>query len=67
MQAAKTDLMIASPAELISQISQYWELKAGDIIFTGAPVKVPEAHVGDVFEGGVSGVGKLKVEIVAPL
>lgn len=63
MQAASTDLMIASPAELIVQISQYWELKAGDIIFTGAPVNVPDAHVGDVFEGGVNGVGTLKVQI----
>ena len=66
-QSASTDLMLASPAELIVQISQYWELQPGDVIFTGAPVNVPEAHVGDVFEGGVNGVGKLKVEITAPL
>ena len=63
MQDSSTALMIASPAELIVLISRYWELKPGDIIFTGAPVNVPDAHVGDVFEGGVNGVGKLRVEI----
>ena len=32
-----------------------------------APVNVPEAQVGDRLEGGVNGVGTLKVEIAAAL
>lgn len=64
MQSASTSFMIASPAELIALISRYWEVRPGDIIFTGAPLNVPDAKVGDQFEGGVNGVGKLKVEIV---
>lgn len=63
-QSASTSLMIASPAELISIISRYWEVRAGDMIFTGAPVNVPECVVGDRFEGGVNGVGTIRVEIV---
>ena len=65
VQSASTSFMIASPAELIALISRYWEVRPGDLIFTGAPVNVPEAHVGDVFEGGVNGVGKLRVKIAA--
>lgn len=59
--------MIVPPAELIALISRYWEVRPGDIIFTGAPVNVPEAQVGDRLEGGVNGVGTLKVEIAAAL
>ncbi len=66
VQSASTSFMIASPAELIALISRYWEVRPGDLIFTGAPVNVPEAHAGDVFEGGVNGVGKLRVKIAAP-
>lgn len=65
VQSSSTALMCASPVELIVQISQYWELKPGDLIFTGAPIPLPDAHIGDVFEGGVNGVGKLRVEITA--
>lgn len=63
-QSAGTNLMILQPAELIAHLSRYWELRPGDLVFTGAPVNVPDAHVGDCFEGGVNGVGKLRVEIV---
>ncbi|HBN73908.1 MAG TPA: FAA hydrolase family protein [Sutterella sp.] len=65
MQDSSTDLMIASPAELLVQISRYWELQAGDIVFTGAPVNVPDAEIGDLFEGHVEGVGSVKVQIVS--
>lgn len=64
MQDSSTDFMIASPAELLVQISRYWELQAGDIVFTGAPVNVPDAGIGDLFEGFVEGVGSLKVQIL---
>ncbi len=66
-QSASTAFMIVPPAELIALISRYWEVRPGDVIFTGAPVNVPEAQVGDRLEGGVNGVGTLKVEIAAAL
>lgn len=65
MQDASTEFMIASPEELIAQLSCFWELRAGDVIFTGAPVNVPDARIGDVFEGSVEGIGSLKVQIVS--
>lgn len=66
-QSASTNFMIVQPAELIALISRYWEVRPGDLIFTGAPVNVPDAHVGDHFEGGVNGVGKIKVDILPEL
>lgn len=64
-QDASTEFMIASPEELIAQLSCFWELRAGDVIFTGAPVNVPDARIGDVFDGSVEGIGSLKVQIVS--
>ena len=50
--------------ETIEHLSQYFELAPGDLIFTGTPEGVAAVQRGDVLEGGVDGVGKLKVKIV---
>ncbi|MDO5532279.1 fumarylacetoacetate hydrolase family protein [Sutterella sp.] len=67
VQSASTSLMLANPIELIMLISRFWELRPGDVIFTGTPAGVPDCQVGDQFEGGVNGVGKLRVEVTAPV
>jgi fumarylpyruvate hydrolase len=51
-------------AEVIANLSQYVELAAGDLIFTGTPAGVSTIVRGDVIEGGVAGVGELKIKLV---
>ena len=61
-QEGTTAEMILSVPEMISYLSSLYELKAGDLIMTGTPVGVGTIHRGDVLEGGVQGVGVLKVK-----
>lgn len=46
-QNSTLDKMIWSIPEMISSISQYFQLKPGDIIMTGTPAGVNELKVGD--------------------
>lgn len=50
--------------EIIEQLSYYFELQPGDLIFTGTPEGVGPVVVGDVLQGGVEGLGELQVNIV---
>jgi fumarylpyruvate hydrolase len=58
--------MIWSVNETIEHLSRYFELQAGDLIFTGTPEGVAAVVPGDVLEGGVDGVGTLRVKIAPP-
>lgn len=49
---------------VIAQLSRLWELKAGDLVFTGTPEGVGPVVRGDRLEGWIEGVGSLAVEIV---
>jgi fumarylpyruvate hydrolase len=55
--------MIWKLPEIISTLSTLWELKAGDVVFTGTPEGVGPVVEGDVMEGGVEGVGTIKVRV----
>jgi fumarylpyruvate hydrolase len=50
--------------EMISYLSEYFELKPGDVIMTGTPAGVGPVARGDVMEGHVDGVGTLTVKVV---
>lgn len=56
--------MIWSVAEVIANLSTYFRLEPGDLIFTGTPEGVGPVVVGDLIEAGVDGVGQLSVRIV---
>ena len=58
--------MIWSVPEIIAELSTYFELKPGDLIFTGTPAGVGALLPGDRIRGGVDGVGTLEHGIVAP-
>ena len=55
--------VIWNVAETIEQLSQAWELQAGDLIFTGTPAGVGAVVSGDVMEGAIVGLGTLKVAV----
>lgn len=57
--------MIWKVAESISYLSGLFELKAGDLIFTGTPEGVGAVVPGDLMVGAVRGVGELRVKVVA--
>jgi fumarylpyruvate hydrolase len=62
-QDANTADMIWKPAEIIAALSGVWELKAGDLIFTGSPAGVSALSRGDVVICGVEGAAELRFTI----
>ncbi|MFT6093565.1 MAG: fumarylpyruvate hydrolase [Pseudohongiellaceae bacterium] len=63
-QDANTDDMIWDVPSIIAELSTYFELKAGDLIFTGTPSGVDAVSVGDCIRAGIDGVGELEVKIL---
>ncbi|HMB60215.1 MAG TPA: fumarylacetoacetate hydrolase family protein, partial [Xanthomonadales bacterium] len=52
-----------SVSEVIAELSTYFELQAGDLVFTGTPSGVGELKPRDVLEGGVEGLDTIKVRV----
>jgi fumarylpyruvate hydrolase len=50
--------------EMISYLSGLFELRPGDLIFSGTPAGVSAVKRGDVLQGGVDGVGEITVRVV---
>ncbi|MGS0741967.1 fumarylacetoacetate hydrolase family protein [Glaciimonas sp. GG7] len=63
-QQGDINQLIWNIAEIIEQLSSFYELRAGDLIFTGTPAGVAAVVRGDVLEGSVEGVGELRVRLV---
>lgn len=55
VQEGNSSLMIFPIDELISQISKYFTLKIGDLIYTGTPAGVGPVKIGDRLEGYLEG------------
>ena len=51
-------------AEVIANLSTFVRLAPGDLIFTGTPAGVSTVVRGDVLEGGVAGIGELRIRLV---
>jgi fumarylpyruvate hydrolase len=64
-QDANTSGMIWSVPEIIAALSQWWDLKAGDLIFTGSPEGVSALAPGDAIACGVEGLSELRFTIAA--
>jgi len=63
-QTGDLNQMIWKVPEMISYLSDYFELAAGDVIMTGTPAGVGPVVVGDVMQVYVEGVGELTVTVV---
>ena len=53
VQNGNTSLMLFSPEKIIAFVSQYFTLKAGDLIFTGTPEGVGKVSEGDILVGSL--------------
>lgn len=65
-QQADISMLIWSLPELISDLSCFYHLQAGDLIYTGTPEGVGALASGDRLEGHVEGVGVVSLEIGEP-
>jgi len=63
-QHSEIHKMIWNVSEVIAQLSQFYTLQPGDLIFTGTPEGVAAVVRGDVMEASIDGLGELKVEII---
>lgn len=64
-QRSHISQLIWNIAETIEHLSQAWELQPGDLIMTGTPEGVSAVQAGDLLEGGITGLGTLRVQIGA--
>lgn len=62
-QASDLQEMIWNVVDTISYLSGLFELKAGDLIFTGTPEGVGPVVAGDLMTGAIAGLGELKVQV----
>ena len=57
--------MVWSLPEIISHLSQYYHLQAGDLIMTGTPAGVGPVIAGDHLKGAISGLSDVELTIGA--
>jgi fumarylpyruvate hydrolase len=64
-QASDLSKLIWNIPELIADLSKFYHLQPGDLIFTGTPEGVGPVQSGDRIEGQIEGVGKITLDIGA--
>jgi fumarylpyruvate hydrolase len=57
-------MMIWKIPEMISHLSKYYTLQAGDLIMTGTPAGVGPVQKGDYLEASISKLSNLAVKVV---
>ena len=65
-QESDVSRMIWDVPQIIAALSRLYELRAGDLIFTGTPSGIGALKPGDVLEGGVEGLEVLRSTIAPP-
>jgi fumarylpyruvate hydrolase len=55
--------MIWNVSEILAELGTYFELKPGDIVFTGTPAGVGPVKRGDKLHGAIEGIGTLDVSV----
>ena len=65
-QRSDLDKLIWNVRELIADLSLFYHLEPGDLIFTGTPEGVGPVKPGDVLEGRIEGVGTIALTIAPP-
>jgi fumarylpyruvate hydrolase len=55
--------LIWSSAEIVANLSTFFELRPGDLIYTGTPEGVGKVERGQTMRGGIDGLGELSVRV----
>jgi len=56
--------LIWSVPQIVASLSAYFELRPGDLIFSGTPEGVGAVRQGQILRGGIEGLGELTVRVV---
>ena len=64
-QESDIDQMLLDVPAIIAALSRFYELRAGDLIYTGTPAGVGPLKPGDRIEGGIDGLETLRHSIAA--
>lgn len=62
-QRSDVDKLIWNLREIIADLSQFYHLQPGDLIYTGTPEGVGAVLPGDRIEGHVAGVGRIELNV----
>ncbi|OYY07467.1 MAG: hypothetical protein B7Y70_14705 [Rhizobiales bacterium 35-68-8] len=62
-QRGNLEQLIWNVPEIVANLSRQYELKPGDLIFTGTPAGVGPVGPGDRLEGRIEGIGNLTLTI----
>ncbi|MFM2085861.1 MAG: hypothetical protein RLZZ237_730 [Pseudomonadota bacterium] len=63
-QGSTTDMLIWNVAETIADLSKYFTLQPGDLIYSGTPAGVAAVQRGDELVGAIGGLTDLRVKVV---
>lgn len=64
-QSGRLDDMVWAPAEILAKARELWDIRAGDLVFTGTPDGVGPLQPGDRVEASIGGLEPL-VFMVTP-
>lgn len=64
-QKSGLDKLIWNIRELIADLSNFYHLQPGDLIFTGTPASVGPLQAGDRIDGHIGGVGEIVLHVGA--
>ena len=62
-QHSNVDKLIWDIREIIADLSLFYHLQAGDLIYTGTPEGVGAVLPGDVIDGQIEGIGTLQLKV----
>ena len=65
LQSSDLDKLIWNIREIIADLSLFYHLQAGDLIYTGTPEGVGAVVAGDRIEGRIDGVGEISLNVGA--
>ncbi len=65
-QSGDLSSLIHSVAAIIANLSQFYHLQPGDLIYTGTPAGVGPVKAGDRLDGSIAGVGTVAVLFGTP-
>lgn len=62
-QTSDIDRLIWNVREVIADLSSFYHLQPGDLIFTGTPEGVGAVQPGDRLDGGIEGIGDITLHV----